>query len=688
MKTMKKIMISLFMVLMMVVAIAPAQYEAEGADGSTPETAIQLEAGEYGVSIMDYENLLPVGATRYYSIGAQVINGMAVTWYSDVISVTINDVAVANGDVVNIPMMQMRMPVSIAVTNTGAEETSIYVEANYPLGSERNPEVLYSVGDITATIAEGATTPYHYKWIVPDNGEYVFTVNKETAANGWAYSITNNTTSVGGDICFSIDDASNTYSANVSKDDEIIIWVGTSDDFGNTVAGTVDFTIDYTAVLGTYSNPLPGDMPLTTDSIPAGETVYYNVSGLNGAILSVNNTNFSVSVDGNPYIEGELVSAWGPTAVLGITNNGIEASTVTVTAEIPVGTSNNPEKIVLGENTTDIKENAPGVYFYTWTAPCDGTFKFEIGTATNGWQYQVENKTTSVMSEMYDHDYTPDDKAYEVEVKKGDVLVITVGTFDPNNWFGLPVGTVANTTSFVAAHTYGEYSDWTVAADGASKSCEKVCSICGDKQVLTITINNTTVEDKKDADSVNGLDKFVEQKGENVTVEIEKDATKVDEADSKKIAEVATDKYTLSFFEITLIDATGAPITTTGDIVLELKISYADAAKAGLVVYRNHEGTVAKLTALTAKPASDYTDATYYVDKEKKCVYIYSSKYSTYAIGTEVVVENTNPSNPQEPSKGDTINKTGDVANTGIYMVMLLGVAVIAAGAVAKKRYF
>ncbi len=44
--------------------------------------------------------------------------------------------------------------------------------------------------------------------------------------------------------------------------------------------------------------------------------------------------------------------------------------------------------------------------------------------------------------------------------------------------------------------------------------------------------------------------------------------------------------------------------------------------------------------------------------------------------------------NPQEPSKGDTINKTGDVANTGIYTVMLLGVAVIAAGAVAKKRYF
>lgn len=104
-------------------------------------------------------------------------------------------------------------------------------------------------------------------------------------------------------------------------------------------------------------------------------------------------------------------------------------------------------------------------------------------------------------------------------------------------------------------------------------------------------------------------------------------------------------------------DAAPQPITDTKDKVLEIAVDYDFTGKKDVTVYRKHgENDAEKLTKLTARPAGDFQDGTFYADGVGK-VYIYASKFSTYAIGytEETTSPVTPPSRPSSrPSRRPT----------------------------------
>lgn len=81
----------------------------------------------------------------------------------------------------------------------------------------------------------------------------------------------------------------------------------------------------------------------------------------------------------------------------------------------------------------------------------------------------------------------------------------------------------------------------------------------------------------------------------------------------------------------------GGDIGSTNQTVLELLVPYDFTGKDTVTVYRKHgtEDAMA-LTALSAKPGTAFQDGTFYADKENGRVYIYASKFSTYAIAYTV----------------------------------------------------
>lgn len=126
------------------------------------------------------------------------------------------------------------------------------------------------------------------------------------------------------------------------------------------------------------------------------------------------------------------------------------------------------------------------------------------------------------------------------------------------------------------------------------------------KPVSENNVSSTTVYDVKK--TVESLFAFVDM--ESVKIEyLEIDLTKyVDNVKDSAISD------------------TGTP--------LEIILTY-DTSKAGNpVIIRNHEGTVKVFTQLTSRPATNLTDATYYIEGDK--IYMYSQYFSDFAIAYSV----------------------------------------------------
>ncbi len=81
-----------------------------------------------------------------------------------------------------------------------------------------------------------------------------------------------------------------------------------------------------------------------------------------------------------------------------------------------------------------------------------------------------------------------------------------------------------------------------------------------------------------------------------------------------------------------------------------LALSYDLEGKTNIAIARYHDETVDKFKKLTAMPESkeDYEDGTYYVDEEEGIIYVFTSKFSTYAVTYDNTVENESTiTNPQ-----------------------------------------
>lgn len=87
-----------------------------------------------------------------------------------------------------------------------------------------------------------------------------------------------------------------------------------------------------------------------------------------------------------------------------------------------------------------------------------------------------------------------------------------------------------------------------------------------------------------------------------------------------------------SFYEITLETPTGRAVTEAAGVIA-IKLPYEFTNKKNSKVYQYHGGAARELTGLSQKPAQPYEDGKYFADPQNGCIYLYSSKFSTYAIG-------------------------------------------------------
>ena len=143
--------------------------------------------------------------------------------------------------------------------------------------------------------------------------------------------------------------------------------------------------------------------------------------------------------------------------------------------------------------------------------------------------------------------------------------------------------------------------------------------------------------------------------GQTVTVKLTVE-TKEDPADKAELESVMVgDKEKVLYLDLSLLkqvnDAEPEAITNAAR-VLEIAVDYDFTGKKDVTAYRKHGDAKAEvLTKLAARPAKDFADWTFFDDGENGVVYIYASKFSTYAIGYTAQAEEPTPTPSRRPSR-------------------------------------
>lgn len=190
----------------------------------------------------------------------------------------------------------------------------------------------------------------------------------------------------------------------------------------------------------------PGsDFAVTTAKIPAGKALYYDIYRVGGMYLTINDADAYVICDGTKYTaKNGKVSFKVPNALASapvsfqIGNNGSTAKSFTIKFANLKGSYANPEKITtLGEDVEiSLAAGVETGYYYKYNAEKTGTIRFYIVEESKDSILVVTNNETSVQrtTEAVDEDVLTDEDGneyIEVEVKKGDELMINVGAL-PN----------------------------------------------------------------------------------------------------------------------------------------------------------------------------------------------------------------------------------------------------------------
>ena len=223
----------------------------------------------------------------------------------------------------------------------------------------------------------------------------------------------------------------------------------------STVA-TAPSTQATTAVSGSKDNPIEIGGTLTFQAeVPAGKTMYYHVYRVTGTILNIKADNLTVVYEDVTYqpqngtisfpVETDDVTI--PVA-LAITNKGGKDATYTVNFNYPAGTLDNPIELKMGNFTTDVRKGNETGVVYEYKATKNGTVKMYVTSITKGVKcgFSLYNLNTSVMRNS-DEDASGSNKTVSIDVKKGDVLQVTVSVL-PDEKNEYPAATIKSNISF------------------------------------------------------------------------------------------------------------------------------------------------------------------------------------------------------------------------------------------------
>lgn len=620
---------------------------------------------------------VPAGASLYYStyyFGTTMTitaeNAFAVLYGEE----EINSIdGVVSFDIPAPQGMGRPQPVIFEIVNESTKELTCEVEFAYPDGHQENPKEIVDDDVYNATVAAG-TQGYYYTFTAPADGQFsisIWAADENENTLGWFYTMSNLTARKYGDNHHSDDDPCvDGETLDVKKGDEIIIIVNTYDPENPWAppAGIVSIYATFVYPEGSESNPIAPEDLVTTHKVPTGTTYFqtYNFGTTmlvtaKGEFIVVLDEKEYVAVDGVATVEIPASTGMGRpmAAVFQIVNKGTEELECEIEFVYPKGDCNNPDEVEAGKHEADIKEGA-GEYHYNWIATEDGMLTISI-SSDKGWQYVVNNMTSYDYGDYYTSADETVVSTLVIEVKKGDVIEIKVVTFDSENPWAAPAGKVVTNLAFEKAKVVaGETLETVIGSinDATEGTKEPIELPAYDKETgdVTATVLPSDVLEAakgKDVSVLMNMGKYSWLvNGKDIT-----DTTPIN-------LEVALD---VNVIAKELVDAIAKGNTTyqislshDGDFGFKATLNTVigkDYAGKNAVLYWNNDGKLEK--AGECKVAEDGSVA---------YVFEHASDYV-------VVVEDTT-----------VIDPTGD-ASTMIYVILLMGVALVGAGFVAKKRF-
>ena len=223
-----------------------------------------------------------------------------------------------------------------------------------------------------------------------------------------------------------------------------------------------------------------------------------------------------------------------------------------------------------------------------------------------------------------------------IEISAGQMLTVT---FDSNGGSAVDCKTAEYNQTIAAPETAPEKDGYEFAGwfDGSNLTTGwnfAADKITADKTLYAKWVRGTVSDgdgcvDEIAADGLNEVAK-AEKTDISLVVSVQEAAEGNDVQTAIKNMTDAPENF--GFYDITLQKSTGGSVSEASSVI-EIKIPYNFAGKKNIKVYRYHGTSALELTALalrnTVKP---FGDAACFIDKENGCIYIYSSRFSTYGI--------------------------------------------------------
>ncbi len=272
------------------------------------------------------------------------------------------------------------------------------------------------------------------------------------------------------------------------------------------------------STLGQYENPyqLINNSSHFTVKVEPETEAWVKVNNSNGSTLSVikasapdyiimycRQPNTPETTSGNNKLSFTMVNGADTFSIYNTGSATIELQLeLTGGSDVVVqGTVDNPELVTMSTNmfgglggsaTKDLGHGNEG-YYYKTVAPADGILTVSIGAYdaefnSIGWMYFVNNNTQGKYGDTHWSSDADPVMYEEVPVNKNDEVVVFASTYDPDNQWTNPAGTVSVDFSFngvgssknpevieagahaitVDASSQGYYYKWTATAEGTA----------------------------------------------------------------------------------------------------------------------------------------------------------------------------------------------------------------------------
>lgn len=419
-------------------------------------------------------------------------------------------------------------------------------------------------------------------------------------------------------------------------------------------------------------------------TVPAGKTYYvqgpYIFADMYTTVMG-DNLKLAVMQANGAMVEAEVVEGNSASVVTSavmtlqgnvmftIENTGTTDVEYSVYFDSVEGTYYAPATI----EDTDTHEFVAGedTYYYTYTATEDGYIKVQVSSTTE-WFFYVENTATEERTENHYSNSAENAVVSEeyIAVSKDDVILIAVMPFDATTgntvagtltttveYVTPDVATVEGTIGDIAAASKGDVilvelldkdgnATTVIPAEiiGAAKDAEVVLGVVGDFYVWAIDGSKVT--------SAKALDLAV-----TITTDVVPEAL---------IKEVAGE-----------LNAIVINIAHDGELGLEaeLGIYYGEECWDAYVnlFYYNEDGELEFLEAVT-------------VDEDGYAVFTLNHASDYVLVDGDDLTPDT-PDTPDNGTEEDTVPDNGDVSMTLVYVIVLMGAALVVAGFVSKKKF-